>query len=63
LRPDNLSVVKGGLLDKASVAEIVTGKDVVIFSARGVIGDSDSRESALQFIAAAGRPRQISVAY
>ena len=52
LRPDNLSVVKGGLLDKASVAEIVTGKDVVILSVRGVIGDSGSPESALQFIAA-----------
>ena len=49
---DNLSVVKGDLLDKASVTEIVTGKDVVILSVRGVIGDSGSPESALQFIAA-----------
>ena len=48
----NLSVVKGDLLDKASVADIVTGKDVVILSVRGVIGDSGSPESALQFIAA-----------
>ena len=48
----NLSVVKGDLLDKASVTEIVAGKDVVILSVRGVIGDSGSPESALQFIAA-----------
>lgn len=48
----NLTVVRGDLLDRASVAEIVTGKDVVILSVRGVIGDSGTPESALQFIAA-----------
>ena len=48
----NLSVVKGDLLDKVSISEIVAGKDVVILSVRGVIGDSGSPESALQFIAA-----------
>jgi len=52
MRHDNLSVVKGDLLDKASVTEIVAGKDVVILSVRGVIGDSGKPESALQFIAA-----------
>ena len=52
MQHDNLSVVKGDLLDKASVTEIVTGKDIVILSVRGVIGDSGSPESALQFIAA-----------
>ena len=52
MQHDNLSVVKGDLLDKASVTEIVTGKDVVILSVRGVIGDSGTPESALQFIAA-----------
>ena len=52
IRHENLSVVRGDLLDKASVTEIVTGKDVVILSVRGVIGDSGSPESALQFIAA-----------
>ena len=52
LRHPNLSVVKGDLLDKASVAETVAGKDVVILSVRGVIGDSEAPESALQFIAA-----------
>ena len=52
MRHDNLSVVKGDLLNKASVTEIVTGKDVVILSVRGVIGDSGTPESALQFMAA-----------
>ena len=49
---DNLSVVKGDLLDTASVTATVTGQDVVILSVRGVIGDSGAPESALQFIAA-----------
>lgn len=48
----NLSVVKGDLLDEASIKKIVAGKDVVILSVRGVIGDSGSPESALQYIAA-----------
>ncbi len=48
----NLSVVKGDLLDKGSIADIVAGKDVVILSVRGVIGDSGKPGSALQFIAA-----------
>lgn len=51
-RHPNLSVVKGNLLDKSSVAEIVAEKDIVILSVRGVIGDSGTPESALQFIAA-----------
>ncbi|MDJ0699477.1 MAG: NAD(P)H-binding protein [Woeseiaceae bacterium] len=52
LQHDNLSIARGDLLDNASVAEIVAGKDVVIVSVRGVIGDSGSPESALQFLAA-----------
>ena len=52
LQHDNLSAVKGDLLDTASVTEIVSGSDVVILSVRGVIGDSGAPESALQFIAA-----------
>ena len=52
MQHDNLAVVKGDLLDKASVAEIVTGQDVVVVSVRGVIGDSGLPESALQFMAA-----------
>ncbi len=49
---DNLIVVQGDLLDTSSVAEIVAGKDVVVLSVRGVIGDAGTPESALQFIAA-----------
>jgi hypothetical protein len=52
MQHDKLSVVKGDLLDPASVTETVTGQDVVVVSVRGVIGDSGSPQSALQFIAA-----------
>ena len=52
MQHDNLSVVKGDLLDTASVTATVTGRDVVVLSVRGVIGDSGSPESALQLIAA-----------
>ena len=52
MQHDNLAVVKGDLLDAVSVTEAVTGQDVVILSVRGVIGDSGSPASALQFIAA-----------
>lgn len=52
LQHENLSVVKGDLLDPASIADIITGQDIVVLSVRGVIGDSGSPESALQFIAA-----------
>ena len=52
MRHDNLAVIKGDLLDSASIAEAVTGQDVVVLSVRGVIGDSGTAESALQFIAA-----------
>jgi putative NADH-flavin reductase len=49
---DNLAVVKGDLLDSASVAATVADADVVVLSVRGVIGDSGTPESALQFMAA-----------
>ena len=52
LQHSNLSVVKGDLLDRASVAGTVAGKDVVVVSVRGVIGDSGAPDSALQFMAA-----------
>ena len=52
MQHDNLSAVKGDLLDPTSVTATVAGQDVVILSVRGVIGDSGSPESALQFIAA-----------
>jgi putative NADH-flavin reductase len=48
----SLAVVKGDLLNKESVRDIVSGQDVVILSVRGVIGDSGSPMSALQFMAA-----------
>lgn len=51
-RHDRLSIVKGDLLDPASIRSIINGKDVVVLSVRGVIGDSGKAESALQFIAA-----------
>ena len=51
-RHPDLSAVQGDILDRTSVAEIVAGKDVVVVSVRGVIGDSDAPESALQFLAA-----------
>ena len=52
MRHPNLSAARGDLLDKTSVLEIVTGQDVVVVSVRGVIGDSGTPQSALQFIAA-----------
>ena len=52
MRHANLAVVKGDLLDRSSVAETVVGQDVVVLSVRGVIGDSGTAESALQFLAA-----------
>ncbi len=52
MRHDNLSAVEGDLLDTASVDATVAGADVVILSVRGVIGDSGTPDSALQFIAA-----------
>ena len=52
MRHANLSVVKGNLLDRSSVAETVASHDVVVLSVRGVIGSSGAPESALQFLAA-----------
>jgi putative NADH-flavin reductase len=52
LQHPGLTAVQGDLLDPDSVAETVAGKDVVIVSVRGVIGDSGGAETALQFIAA-----------
>lgn len=52
LQHERLTIARGDLLDEMSIAEIVTGKDVVIVSVRGVIGDGNSPENALQYIAA-----------
>ena len=50
-RHENLSAVKGDLLDTDSIRDLATGQDVVIISVRGIIGDSKTPESALQWIA------------
>jgi putative NADH-flavin reductase len=47
----NLSAVKGDLLDEDSIAGLVVEQDVVIISVRGIIGKSKAPESALQRIA------------
>jgi putative NADH-flavin reductase len=47
----NLSAVKGDLLDEDSIAGLVVDRDVVIISVRGIIGKSKSPESAIQRIA------------
>jgi putative NADH-flavin reductase len=46
-----LTVARGDLLDEASIASLVPGRDVVIVSVRGVIGDAGTPETALQYIA------------
>ncbi len=48
---ENLSAVRGDLLDPESIASLVVDQDVVIISVRGIIGKSKSPESALQRIA------------
>jgi putative NADH-flavin reductase len=47
----SLSVVRGDLLDTDSIRSLVSGQDVVVVSVRGIIGDSKSPESALQYLA------------
>ena len=44
--------MKGDLLDPASITQLVEGKDVVIVSVRGVIGEPNQSTNALQFMAA-----------
>jgi len=48
---ENLSAVKGDLLDSASIMSLAAGQDVIIISVRGIIGKSRDPESALQRIA------------
>jgi hypothetical protein len=47
----DLTAVKGDLLDADSIADLVVGQDVVIISVRGIIGKSKTPESAIQRIA------------
>lgn len=49
---DKLTVASGDLLDLESIRSLTTGQDVVIVSVRGIIGDSKTPQSALQYIAA-----------
>ncbi|MEM7432224.1 MAG: NAD(P)H-binding protein [Pseudomonadota bacterium] len=49
---ENLTVMKGDLLDPASIQAAVTDQDVVVISVRGVIGTPGIPQNALQFIAA-----------
>lgn len=51
LRHENLTAARGDLLDVDSIAALVGGRDIVVTSVRGVIGDSGRPESALQYIA------------
>ena len=51
LRHPQLMAARGDLLDLDSIAGLAAGKDVVIISVRGIIGDSGKPESALQLIA------------
>ena len=48
---ENLSAVRGDLLDSDSIASLVIDQDVVIISVRGIKGKSKNPEDALQRIA------------
>jgi len=48
---DNLTAVKGDVLDQQSVASLVTDQDVIIISVRGVVGKSKDPNDAVPRIA------------
>ena len=48
---DNLSAVRGDVLDLESIASLVADQDVVIISVRGVLGKSKNPDDAVPFIA------------
>ena len=48
---ENLTAVKGDVLDTESVASLVAGQDVVIISVRGVLGKSKDPADAVPYIA------------
>ena len=52
LRDPNLQVARGDLLDRDSIRQLVAGRDVVIESVRGVIGDVSDPGNSLQYLAA-----------
>lgn len=47
----NLTAAAGDLLDPGSIEALVVGKDVVVTSVRGVIGDEEDPRNALQYLA------------
>lgn len=49
---EGLSVVRGDVLDPASVAGLVEGHDIVIVSVRGIAGNSKNPADAVPFLAA-----------
>jgi putative NADH-flavin reductase len=55
----NLTAVAGDLLDNDSVLALVRGKDVVITSVRGVIGDDKDPRNALQYLAVVNVTNQL----
>lgn len=55
----NLTAVAGDLLDRDSILQLVAGKDVVVTSVRGVIGDDDDPKNSLQYIAVVGVVEQL----
>jgi uncharacterized protein len=68
----NLEVVEGDLLDDASVASLLPGKNVVMLAVRGVVGDSDDPADTIHALGirqlveglramTAGRPRLLIV--
>ena len=48
---ENLSAVKGDLLDAGSISSLARGQDVIIVSVRGIIGKEKKPENAIQYIA------------
>jgi putative NADH-flavin reductase len=50
-RHENLSAVRGDLLDSESIVSLAAGQDVIIVSVRGIVGKSKDPENAIQRIA------------
>ena len=55
----NLTAAAGDLLDPDSVLALARGKDVVITSVRGVIGDDKDPKNALQYLAVVSVTEQL----
>lgn len=55
----NLTAVSGDLLDPDSILELVAGKDVVVTSVRGVIGDDKDPKNSLQYLAVVNVAEQL----